>query len=202
MTVVDVYADIWCPFTHVGLARLVQRRDADQKDVQFRVHAWPLELVNNGPMDAAFIAEEVDDLVQQATPDLFRGFSVDAFPTTTIPALALAESAYRIGMTEGEAMSVALRSALFEEGRDISDPTVLAELAASVGVPPATGDDEALVAASWETGKERGVVGSPHFFTQSDGFFCPALDIKRVEGHLQIKPDLEAFEAFVQNAFA
>ena len=27
MNVVEVYADIWCPFTHVGLQRLVARRE-------------------------------------------------------------------------------------------------------------------------------------------------------------------------------
>lgn len=202
MVVIDVYADIWCPFTHVGLARLAQRRDADCADVQFRVHAWPLELVNGGPMDPDFIAEEVEDLVVQATPDLFGGFDVDAFPSTTLPALALVESAYRIGMDEGEQLSLALRNALFEQGRDIADPLVLRELASEFGVPAATADDVAAVELSWERGAGRGVVGSPHFFTASGGYFCPALDIKRVDGHLRIRPDVEAFETFVAAAFA
>ena len=69
-------------------------------------------------------------------------------------------------------------------------------------MPAATPEDEAAVEASWETGKARGVVGSPHFFTDAGGFFCPALDIKRVDGHLVIKADVKAFEEFVANAFA
>ncbi len=202
MTVIDVYADIWCPFTHVGLTRLVEQREQLGSNVRLRVHAWPLELVNGKPMDAAFIGEEVDDLKEQASPDLFAGFRVDTFPSSTLPALALAESAYRVGMAEGEAMSLSLRNALFEEGRDISDPAILKEISEAANVPAATQDDVAAVEAAWETGKRRGVAGSPHFFTDAGGFFCPALDIKRVEGHLVIKPDIEAFGEFVANAFA
>ena len=58
-------------------------------------------------------------------------------------------------------------------------------------------EDQAAVEAGWEAGKERGVVGSPHFFTPSGDFFCPVLDIKRVDGQLAIKPDIPAFEEFV-----
>ena len=119
MTVIDLYADIWCRFTHVGLTRLVEQREKLGADVQLRVHAWPLELVNGNPMDAGFIGEEVDDLKTQATPDLFAGFRVDSFPSSTLPALALAESAYRVGIKEGEAVSLALRDALFERARHL-----------------------------------------------------------------------------------
>lgn len=202
MTVIDVYADIWCPFTHVGLRRLVERRDQEGADLRLRVRPWPLELVNGKPMDPDFIGEEIDDLRAQVAADLFTGFRVDTFPTTTTPALALAESAYRVDLATGEAMSLSLRSELFERGRNIGDADVLAELASAAGVPPATEKDHEAVEAAWAEGKERGVVGSPHFFTPSGDFFCPALDIKRADGHLAIKPDLAAFETFVTACFA
>ena len=32
MLVIEVFADIWCPFAHVGLSRLVQRRDETGAD--------------------------------------------------------------------------------------------------------------------------------------------------------------------------
>ncbi len=204
MTIIDVYADIWCPFTHVGLKRLVEQRSKQQRshEVTLRVRPWPLELVNAKPMDAAFIGDEIDDLRSQVAADLFTGFDVDAFPTTTLPALALAESAYRIGDAEGEQISLALRDAMFEEGLDISDPHVLNTIADAAGIPPAIPADADAVIAGWHEGKERGVVGSPHFFTTNGGFFCPALDIKRVDGHLRIQPDLPAFERFVEACFA
>ena len=39
--------------------------------------------------------------------------------------------------------------------------------------------------ADWEEGRCRGVVGSPYFFLGREGFFCPSLDIERVDGHLR-----------------
>jgi len=201
MTTIDVYADIWCPFTHVGLKRLLARRFESGSTTALRVWPWPLELINEAPLDAGFIAEEVDDLRSQVAGDLFRDFQQERFPTTTLPALALAEAAYSVGLAEGEAMSVLLRDALFEDGKDISDPAILSGLAKSIGTPPATDEHASAVTAAWTEGQERGVVGSPHFFTPGGGYFCPALDIKRVEGHLRIQPDLVAFEAFAASCF-
>ncbi|MFN3215759.1 MAG: hypothetical protein ACE367_04625 [Acidimicrobiales bacterium] len=98
----------------------------------------------------------------------------------------------------GERISLALRDALFEEGRDIGRGDVLADLAETEGLALVDGDER--VRSSWETGLGRGVVGSPHFFTAGGGFFCPALHIERVDGHLRIAPDHDAFEAFVAAA--
>jgi 2-hydroxychromene-2-carboxylate isomerase len=195
MTTIEVYADIWCPFTHVGLRRLVQRRSETGAVYDLRVRAWPLELVNGAPMDASFIAEEVEDLRSQVAPDLFMGFRADRFPISTLPALALAEAAYDVDPGCGERISLALRDALFEEGRDIGRADVLADIAETEGLALVDGDER--IRSSWETGLGRGVVGSPHFFTADGGFFCPALHIERVDGHLRIAPDHDAFEAFV-----
>jgi predicted DsbA family dithiol-disulfide isomerase len=202
-TPIDVYADVCCPFTHVGLRRLVERRRAMGATTPLRVRPWPLELVNGTPMDADFIAEEVVDIREQVAPDLFVGFTAAAFPASSLPALALVESAYEVGPAEGEAMSLALRDALFEDGRDIAEPAVLDELAGRLGVPPATEAHAEAVRRSWDEGKARGVVGSPHFFTPSGGFFCPTLDIARVDdGHLRITADVEAFDAFATDCFS
>ncbi len=194
---IEVYADIWCPFTHVGLRRFVAARDAAGSSRRIRVRPWPLEIVNGTPLDAAFIGEEVADLRAQVAPDLFGGFREDRFPSTTIPALGLVESAYAVGDAAGEAMSILIRDALFEHGRDISDDAVLVELAAAAGVPTSGDADIAAVHSSLDIGRERGVIGSPHFFTPGGGFFCPALDIERIDGHLRITADMAGFEAFL-----
>jgi 2-hydroxychromene-2-carboxylate isomerase len=98
-------------------------------------------------------------------------------------------------------MSLAVRDALFEEGRDIGDPDVLAQLADTIGVPAATDAHLAAVHAGWHDGQQRGVVGSPHFFTPDGAFFCPALDIKRVDGHLRMAPKAGMFDEFIATAF-
>jgi len=176
---IEVFADIWCPFTHVGLRAVAEaRRAAGRDDVRLVVRAWPLELVNGAPMDRAKVEHHADDLRAQVSPDLF-GHLADPFPTTTLPALALAASAYEVSADLGERMSVALRDALFEHGLDIADGVVLEGLAAEHGVPLPGDRQRAAVLADWESGRERGVVGSPHFFSGDSAVFCPALEITR-----------------------
>jgi predicted DsbA family dithiol-disulfide isomerase len=203
--VVDVYADVGCPFAHVGLRQLVRRRaDAGRNDVGIRVWAWPLELVNGRPLDAAFIASEVADISAQLPVDDFAGFRREAFPSTFLPAMALAAGAYRADLATGEMISLRLRTALFEEGRDVADPEVLRDIAGSTGLDLSVADgavlDHAAVLAEYRAGQERGVVGSPHFFAPSGAFFCPSLDISHdADGHLRVSLDPAGFDAFVSS---
>jgi predicted DsbA family dithiol-disulfide isomerase len=201
--VVEVFADVGCPFTHVGLRRFVERRaELGRDDVLLWVRAWPLELVNGKPLDPRFIAEEVDEIRSQVAPDLFAGFREQAFPVTSIPAMALAAVAHDRDPATGERVSLALRDALFEQGRDVAAPEVLAAVATACGLDPVDVSGDAgrhRVEAEHREGVDRGVVGSPHFFTPAGGFFCPSLDIARdAEGHLRITADRAAFDAFVE----
>src|SRR5690606_28954536 len=126
--------------------------------------AWPLELVNGSPTDVGLISEEIDALRREAGHDLFRGFDPTAYPRTTLPAMALATVAYRRDLATGEAVSLDLRSAVFEEGLDVADESVLSAIADRHEVPmPSEADLQAPV-EDWHAGRVRGVVGSPHFF--------------------------------------
>ncbi|MCO8127401.1 DsbA family protein [Acidimicrobiia bacterium EGI L10123] len=195
---VEVFADVWCPFTHVGLRRFVELRTHMDVPPVLVVRSWPLELVNGAPMDPAFIAEEVDDIRGSVAPDLFTGFDPARFPTTTLGALALTGRAYEQSPTTGEAVALELRDRLFERGDDIGDPHVLAAVAAAHGLATEAGDD--LPRRDWEEGKARGVIGSPHFFTPGGNWFCPSLDVSRTDdGHLRITDDPEGFDAFVRS---
>jgi predicted DsbA family dithiol-disulfide isomerase len=202
VTVIEVFADVACPFTHVGLRRLVEQRAAHGRDdVQLLVRAWPLEVVNGKPLDPAFIAEEVVDIRAQVAPDLFTGFRQEAFPATSMPALALTAAAYRSELVTGERVALQLRELLFEDGVDIADPSVIAEVAAEHGMAGPF-DDIAAVLAEHDEGVARGVIGSPHFFTGGHGFFCPSLNVSRdAEGVLHVEVDSTAFEAFVATCF-
>lgn len=203
MAVIEVFADACCPFAHVGLHRIRDAADAEGRpDVTLHVRAWPLELVNGNPMDAHFIAEEVDEIREQVAADLFGGFREEAFPGSSIPAMALAARAYAVSESVGQAVSLAVRDALFEHGHDIGDRSVLAGIAAAHGVdlPDDPAGDAALVHADWHDGTARGVVGSPHFFIGGENVFCPVLDIKRVDGHLVIRVDEPAVQAFLARA--
>ena len=202
MTVVEVYADVACPFTHVGLRRFVeQRAELGRGDVTLWVRAWPLEIVNNEPLDPHFIAEEVDDIREQVAPTLFAGFVEGSFPASSLPALTLAAAAYGQDLAAGERVSLALRDLLFERGVDIADAEVLGRLAADHDVAVDLADSRRVLDDHAE-GVARGVIGSPHFFTPAGGFFCPSLDVHRdAGGHLRITADTLGFDRFVTTCF-
>jgi predicted DsbA family dithiol-disulfide isomerase len=201
-TVIEVFADVGCPFTHVGLRRFVGRRaELGRDDVVLHVRAWPLEIINGKPLDPAFIAEEVDEIREQVAPDLFGHFDESSFPASSLPALALAGAAYEHDTAVGERVSLALRDLLFEQGVDIADATVLGRLADEHGVSVDL-DDAARIHADHADGVARNVTGSPHFFTPAGGFFCPALDVSRdANGHLRISADPDGFAQFVDRCF-
>jgi predicted DsbA family dithiol-disulfide isomerase len=202
--VIEVFADIWCPFAHVGLRAIEeQRARIGRNDVAIRVRAWPLELVNGVPLDPAITWEHANDLREQVAPELFQHVDVDRFPISTLGALAFANRAYRTNLHIGERVSFALRDALFEEGRDISDRTVLEHLAHDLGVVMPDESDRADVVADWHEGEQRGVLGSPHFFCGNESVFCPSLNIsKDPAGGMSIVRDVSRLTGFMVRCLA
>jgi len=178
VSLIEVFADVVCPFTHVGLRRLSEVRRGRDMSPPVRVRAWPLEWVNGAPLDPDLAAREITALRKQVAPELFAGFDARNFPRTSIPAFGLAAAAYAVDDLTGEKVSLALRDALFEVGVDVSDDDVLRAIGRASGVEPfdriAT---ESAVRTDWERGKARAVQGSPHFFVGDRGWFCPSLDI-------------------------
>ncbi len=193
---IEVFADVTCPFTHVGLKQVVRHVAEAAEPPEVRVRAWPLEWVNGVPMDFDAVRLKAQALTEQLGVDDFHGLRADGWPVTTIPALGLAAAAYRHDASTGLAVSLALRGAVFERGLDVADADVLAAIAADHGV---TGPgDVADVEADYEDGQRRGVTGSPHFFVGEDDFFCPALDLGRdADGNLTARLDTEGLAAFL-----
>jgi predicted DsbA family dithiol-disulfide isomerase len=199
---IEVYADLWCPFSHVGLrAAVAQRAAAGRDDVLLRVRPWPLELVNGAPMEPAKAAANAAALREQVAPALFAQVDVEHFPRSTLEALALVEAAYRQDPKLGEAASLRLRDALFEEGRDLSDAVVLAELAAELGIGLVEEADRAAIGRSLTEGRARGVVGSPHFFCGDRDVFCPLLEISRSDGELELRARAAELAGFLEGCF-
>ncbi len=114
MRTVEVFADVVCPFTHVGLRTLVDRRgNRGLTEPRLRIRAWPLELINGKPLDSHHVGAEILAVRASVCPDLFAGFSVDTFPGTSMAAFALTAAADRVGdPVLIEEVGMALRSAL------------------------------------------------------------------------------------------
>ena len=203
-TMIEVYADLWCPFAHVGLrAAHRQRRLLERSDVAVQVRAWPLELVNGRPMEPAAVLVQVEHLQEHVAPDMFRDVAKDNFPGATLEALALVERAYRVDCETGFRASLVLRDALFERGQDISDPSVLASVARALGVASPDDTDREAVLADWREGERRGVVGSPHFYCGAESIFCPALQITRAPtGEVAIRRDAARLNLFLEHCLA
>ena len=61
---------------------------------------------------------------------------------------------------------------------------------------------ESALDADWDEGKARGVVGSPHFFTDDGGnWFCPSLAISRDDVGNFVVAWKQGTEDFVGRAF-
>jgi predicted DsbA family dithiol-disulfide isomerase len=191
---VEVFSDITCPFTHVGLERVIAAIAASGVDVDVHLRAWPLEWVNGAPLDRAAVEAKAAILTDRLGVHSFEGLEGVAWPATTIPALELTAAAYAIDPASGLAVGLALRAALFREGRDISDPAVLAAIAVEHGLDPPSRDltslglqsldrqsldlgGDAATRRDYAEGQRRGVRGSPHYWAGDDDFFCPALVI-------------------------
>ena len=206
MSTVEVFADVLCPFTHVGLHTLIDRRtERGLAEPRLRIRAWPLELINGQPLDPDHIAAEIVALRGSVRPDLFDGFSVDTFPSTSMAAFALTAAADRTGdPVLIEQIGRALRDNVFEQGRDIGDPAVVQTVADRFGLTPLAADaTAAAVRADWDEGKRRGVVGSPHFFTPGGGgWFCPGLAISRDAAGEFVVAWKQGSEAFVDSVFS
>jgi predicted DsbA family dithiol-disulfide isomerase len=188
-TIVEVFAEITCPFAYVGLKHVVEHVAELDGPVDIIVRSWPLEWVNGAGLDVAGVQIKAEVMRAQLDIHDFAGVDADSWPATTLPALALAAAAYDVDNATGLAVSLALRNAVFEEGIDICDPAELALLAASHGVEFDPADDSA-VRADYEDGQARGVKGSPHYFVAEDDFFCPALELGRdAEDHLTARFD-------------
>ncbi len=151
---VEVYADIVCPFTHVGLRRLFALRDEmGRRDVAIRVRAWPLEIVNGELLGRELLEEEIEELRASVARDLFTGFDPGLFPMSSLPALALVERAYRHDLRTGEELSAELRDVLFEHRADLGSLEVLASIADRYGVGLPDETDHAAILADQLAGQ-------------------------------------------------
>jgi predicted DsbA family dithiol-disulfide isomerase len=202
VTRLEVFADVTCPFTHAGLRKVVSELADVDGGVEVIVRSWPLEWVNGTPLEAEPVKAKITALHDQLGTGDFEGFREDAWPATTIPALNLAAAAFDVDAATGLAVSLALRDAVFEEGRDVSDQAVLADIASQFGLAPPSVEACARVTADYEEGQRRGVRGSPDFWLGDEEFFCPALTLGHDDGGLTAEFDTEGLGRFMERVRA
>ena len=202
---IEVFADIWCPFTHVGLKLVAgQLRERGRQDVTIRVRSWPLEWVNGRPMDPNATLDHINELRDHVSTEFFVGFDASRFPHSTVPVLALVAHAYTADLELGQALSFEVRDWLFERGLDVSEPDTLSAIARSFELGTPDPDDYATVVSDWKEGRRRHVAGSPHFFCAGTSVFCPSLQISKnpQSGSRTVQTNLSRLQAFLDRCLS
>lgn len=179
---IEIYADIACPWCYIGERRL-ERALAERPDLRVERHWRPFQLQPTLPPDgepwAAFVERKFGGLAQAqggfarvAAAGAEEGvlFAFDRMPKA--PNTREAHRLIRHAADQGDEwpMVEALFAAYFAEGRDITDRDQLVATAASAGLDPAAAraflaSDEygpAIDAAQGEA-HERGVNSVPLF---------------------------------------
>ncbi|UPV98852.1 DsbA family protein [Halorussus gelatinilyticus] len=177
-----VYSDYVCPFCYLGKAAMERYREEtdDPPEVEWRF--YDLRGYKRGPDGSidhdvddgkdddyfAQVRENVERLKDQYDVEMDLDFSKD------VDSWNAQQAALYVRQTEGEETFLAFHEALFEalwqDGRNIGDPDVLAEIADELGLAPdeirdATADEtlEAELRERFESAQQAGVSGIPTF---------------------------------------
>ncbi len=96
--------------------------------VRLRGRAFPLEIFGGGPPNREELDLEIWLAALQEPDAVFQPFK-DDWPTTTLPAFEGAWCAFQQGEQLGWDFDLRIRSAFFNQGRNIGQPEVIVELA-------------------------------------------------------------------------
>ena len=179
---ITVYSDYVCPFCYLGRESLARYRERREEPLRVDWHPFDLRAGKRGPdgdidHDAddgkgedyyARARENVRRLQEKYDVEMAQEIAtdVDSLPAQVVSVAVRDECGYEAWLD----FDGAVFDALWQDGRDIGDPDVLADLAADAGVDPALVeralDDGALrgrVRGMFEDASQQGVTGVPSF---------------------------------------
>lgn len=189
--IVDLWTDIVCPWCYIGVTRFEQALERFDGDVRIRLHAFQLDPEAPVPgipalqryaqkfgAEAPSILERVQS---EAEKDGIKMRFDTAIAANTFDAHRLLRWASQF--SKDRELEMALYRAYFTDGLDVSDRSVLAARAATVGMDR----DEALVylesdrgvdeiALDVGTAMERGIRGVPAFVFEEQFLVPGAVD--------------------------
>ena len=179
---ITVYSDYICPFCYLGRASLDRYQSAREAPLEIDWHPFDLRAGKRNPDGS--IDHSVDDGKDEAyyeqakenvrklqerydvTMDLDLAEEIDSLPAQLVSAHVARTEDYETWLAFDEAVF----DALWQDGADIGDADVLADLAADAGVDPdavrTALDDEDLradVRRQFDAAREAGVTGVPTF---------------------------------------
>ncbi len=166
---VTLFTDLNCPFcysTEQRLERLGVSGQVAWRGVEHEPEL-PVPMARDDVEIAAELAEEVQS-VRSRAPEV--AIAVPPGKANTAAGLLAAAAALRVDAGRGAAFRQAVYRAFWRDGRDISDPAVLDELADDVGFPARqTRPEDALTVTSWRLEWERSPLRGVPLLVREDG---------------------------------
>lgn len=171
-----VWSDIACPWATTAVHHLhaTRARLGLEGAVTLDHRAFPLEMFNNRPTPKAIVEAEIP-VAGAIAPDF--GFSLwtgpeAGYPNTVLLALEAVQAAKEHSLAASDRLDLALRRALFAEGRHVGLRHVVLEVAVQVPEVDAAALEAALddgrgrraVIDQWRAAPAEGIKGSPHLF--------------------------------------
>ena len=136
MPVIQMYADLTCPFAYV--VHSTWRVLREEFEVQFGIEhkSLALEYVNSRPTPKAAIESEIPYLFPGEAGIAWQAWSapVSSWPVTVWPAFEAVKCAERQGLARADDLAWAIRTAFFGESRCISMRHELLALAEQCGL--------------------------------------------------------------------
>ena len=178
---ITVYSDYVCPFCYLGRRSLEQYRESRDAPIEVEWHPFDLRADRrgaDGQIDPDATDGKDEDYYERARENverLQREYDVEMaqslirdVDSRNAQLASVAVQMDHAGVWED--FDWAIFDALWQEGRDIGDPEVLADLAETVGLDPsvvreALDDDlvERRLTDQFEAARVRGVTGVPTF---------------------------------------
>jgi len=179
---ITMFADYVCPFCYLGRQSLDRYQDERADELEVDWHPFDLrsgKRTDDGEIDHGVDDGKDDEYFEQAKQNVRRlqeKYDVDMAQEIAedVDSLNAQVASYHVKQTDDyeqwRAFDDAVYEALWQDGRDIGDPDVLAELAADVGLDPEeirnAIDDDGLreeLTQQFSVAQQQGVTGVPTF---------------------------------------
>ncbi|MGA9400000.1 DsbA family oxidoreductase [Haladaptatus sp.] len=176
-----VYSDYVCPFCYLGRRSLERYRETREEPLSLDWHPFDLRSGKRNPdgtIDTAADDGKGDEYYEQARENVRRlqekyGVEMAQEIATDVDSLPAQVASYYVKNERPDRwldFDEAIFAALWQDGRDIRDTTVLADLATDVGldgdeIRDAIGDDElrAELDELFTDAQQQGITGVPTF---------------------------------------
>jgi predicted DsbA family dithiol-disulfide isomerase len=173
---VVVWSDIACPWATAAMHHVhaTRARLGLEGAVTLDHRAFPLELLNGRSTSRAIVDAEVPVVGAIASDFGFSLWTGDpaAYPSTVLLALEAVQAAKEQSLAASDRLDLALRRAMFADGRHVGMRHVVLDVAARVPEVDAVALEAALddgrgrrvVIDQWRAVPDAGIQGSPHLF--------------------------------------